>query len=794
MIDMPSARMAPDGMLSLSASYFENNQRYALGFQIFPWLEGSFRYAGLQHYNTDFPVYYDRSFALKARLWNEGTLLPALAVGINDLVGTGVYGGEYLVASKQFGDVDASLGMGWGRVGTANTIRNPLGAISNSFYTRSGSSGEGGNFNLKQYFHGSDIGIFGGLNWHTPINGLTLLVEYSSDAYDAERSRGNFRPQNQINLGAAYQLSPGVMFGLDWLYGRSIGGNITFQLDPRTEGYPQKINAVPRPEPLLRTAEEQQRALRVMLSARNPNQRLKRIAADRSQMIDSLWQQPGIDNIEIRGTAILVDAALNTPSTRCLDVARILQQYQSDITTVILEKTGGRPIRCATPSAPDRDFINGNFVGSPATRAITSFGEPAVLTIDAAEPTRPNNNTVIAAINAQAKRQSITILAARLTDSDVIVYYSNTHYFSEIDALTRLTEILMQVTPSDVERFRLIAVEAGVPNREFDILRAPLERKYQADSRADIFSVTDAVTAVPAPMNNPVLSAVARRYPKFYWSIFPQFRQEFFDPANPFGIQFVGAATATVEIARGWTLNGEAETSLYDNFNTARVADSSLPHVRTDFLEYFKQGKTGIGALDTEYRFRLAPTVFAAAKFGYLESMFAGGGGEILWRPEGQRWALGIDAYEVQQRAFDRLAGLRDYRAFTGHVSLYYASPWYNLDFAVRAGQYLAGDRGLTLEVTRRFATGVEIGFFATKTNVSASQFGEGSFDKGLIIRIPLGWALPMETQNQYNVDLRPIQRDGGQRLLNDAFLYEETRRPSEAEIQNQPADKGRNW
>ena len=37
-----------------------------------------------------------------------------------------------------------------------------------------------------------------------------------------------------------------------------------------------------------------------------------------------------------------------------------------------------------------------------------------------------------------------------------------------------------------------------------------------------------------------------------------------------------------------------------------------------------------------------------------------------------------------------------------------------------------------------RFSTGVEIGAFVTKTNVSAAQFGEGSFDKGIIIRIPL--------------------------------------------------------
>jgi hypothetical protein len=253
-----------------------------------------------------------------------------------------------------------------------------------------------------------------------------------------------------------------------------------------------------------------------------------------------------------------------------------------------------------------------------------------------------------------------------------------------------------------------------------------------------------------------------------------------FDPDNPFAIDLAAVASGSIEFWRGGTLNGEVETSVYDNFNFARQSHSALPHVRSDFLEYFAQGKTGIGQFDTEYRFRLTPTVFAAAKAGYLESMFTGGGGEILWRPELQRWALGVDAYEVWQRGFDRLFDLQPYHVFTGHVSLYYASPWYDLNFMVSAGQYLAGDRGITFQMTRRFSTGVEIGAFFTKTNVSSEQFGEGSFDKGIIIRIPLGWALPIETQNVWGIDMRPVQRDGGQRLLGDATLYEETRRVGE--------------
>jgi hypothetical protein len=323
-------------------------------------------------------------------------------------------------------------------------------------------------------------------------------------------------------------------------------------------------------------------------------------------------------------------------------------------------------------------------------------------------------------------------------------------------------------------------VQSGVPQQEFDVLRGPVERSYQQED-GTIFD--HSVRIRPPAMDQPVLAAATDIYPHFGWGLFPQFREALFDPNQPFGVQFVAVADAWLEVAQGLSLSGSLEASLYDDFNTARKSDSLLPHVRSDFLKYFTQGKTGIGHLDVEYRFRLTPTIFATVKGGYLESMFAGGGGEILWRPQGARWALGADIYQVWQRDFDRLFGVQHYRQTTGHVSLYYDSPWYDLNFQLRAGRYLAGDRGFTVQVTRRFSTGVEIGAFFTKTNVSAQQFGEGSFDKGIIIRIPLGWVAPLETQSEIAMDLRPVQRDGGQTLAGDATLYEETRATSQGEM-----------
>ena len=136
--------------------------------------------------------------------------------------------------------------------------------------------------------------------------------------------------------------------------------------------------------------------------------------------------------------------------------------------------------------------------------------------------------------------------------------------------------------------------------------------------------------------------------------------------------------------------------------------------------------------------------------------------------------------------AFDRLFGFRHYNVVTGHAALYYASPIYGLDFAIYAGRYLAGDYGATLEIRRHFASGIEIGAYATLTNVPFSVYGEGSFDKGFIIRIPLDFLAPVNSQSVAALDFTPLTRDGGQRLDNEQTLFYAIQRQNErGELEN---------
>ena len=67
--------------------------------------------------------------------------------------------------------------------------------------------------------------------------------------------------------------------------------------------------------------------------------------------------------------------------------------------------------------------------------------------------------------------------------------------------------------------------------------------------------------------------------------------------------------------------------------------------------------------------------------------------------------------------------------------------------------------------MTRNFPNGWEMGGFFTLTNASFEDFGEGSFDKGLFIKIPFASIVPYESRSNLLEFMRPIQGDGGARV-----------------------------
>lgn len=399
---------------------------------------------------------------------------------------------------------------------------------------------------------------------------------------------------------------------------------------------------------------------------------------------------------------------------------------------------------------------------------------PDAWTTDWADaPTAPAQ--LIAVLSPALAEEGIGLEALSVVSAHTVeIRIRNLRYQSETNALGRTARVLSQILPSSVETFRLVPVSDGMPAAVIVWRRSDLEALEFSDNPSAELLAVAGVDDAPRPAGE--LTYAPGLYPKFSWGISPYAKPSYFDPDQPVRVDFGIRAKASYAIAPGLRLSGSiAKRAFGDVGSSRRLSNSVLPRVRTDGVLYARAGDPALESLVLNYQFRPGTNLYGRLTAGYLEDMFGGVSGEVLWKPTTSRLALGIEANFVQKRDYDMLLGFQNYSVATGHASAYY-------DFGngfhgqVDAGRYLAGDWGGTFRLSREFDNGWRIGAFATFTNVSAADFGEGSFDKGIELSVPVGWLLGRPVRNTVGTTIRPIQRDGGARLSVPGRLYEQVR------------------
>lgn len=243
LIDMPTADMAPDAEVAATIGGFSSQQRTTFTFQVTPRLSGSFRYSHIDDFwLPTLDEIYDRSFDLRYQIVEEGDVVPAVAIGLRDFIGTGLYTSEYIVATKGIGDnLRVTGGLGWGRLGTRDGFSNPFGLDvrpPNDF-------GVGGTVATDVLFRG-DAAFFGGVEWQVNAD-WGVKLEYSSDAYVDEASVAAIDQKSPLNIGVTYTPRPGYQLSASYLYGSEISVGATIVLDPTTGAAPSGLETAPIP-------------------------------------------------------------------------------------------------------------------------------------------------------------------------------------------------------------------------------------------------------------------------------------------------------------------------------------------------------------------------------------------------------------------------------------------------------------------------------------------------------------------------------------------------------------------
>ena len=208
--------------------------------------------------------------------------------------------------------------------------------------------------------------------------------------------------------------------------------------------------------------------------------------------------------------------------------------------------------------------------------------------------------------------------------------------------------------------------------------------------------------------------------------------------------------------------------SFKDNFDEKlSIPNSQLPEVRTEVVDYLQESSDGLYITNMLIENITSPqnNIYTKLSFGYLEGMYGGLAAEVMYKPFKGNFAYSLEYNRVAKRSFDQKFSFSEYRVATNHLNIAHYHPKTNILTKWSYGNYLAGDRGYTLDLSRRMPNGWQAGIWFSNTNVSAQQFGEGSFDKGFYIHIPLNIFSKKYVKDVQGFSLRSMTRDGGQKL-----------------------------
>ncbi len=647
LLQMPSARMAREGELSLNLIDNDEYRRYSVSLQALPWLETTIRYTdtrtrdyGPESFSGD-QTHKDKGFDAKVRLLQEDSLWPEVSVGFRDIAGTGLFDGEFLAANKRIGPLDVTLGVGWGYLAKGDNIRNVFCSVRDSFCDRRGGFAggrQGGDINFKRFFHG-ESSLFGGLEYQTPWHPLRIKAEYDGNDYEGEFA-GDVRQRSHVNVGATIRLADFGDAHLSYQRGNTFSFGITLRTNFET------VPALPKP---------------------------------------------------------------------------------------------AAPAYAPRPAADLTSTDWDGLAGALETRA--GWKDPEITAGD-------------------------RIVAVRSEQS---------MYRDPEEARRRAATLLANVLPADVTLFRLVELRRGIPVREDAIERAAVEARERPPVLGQA-STADAPT-MREPLYREAQVFRTRAREQFDAYITPHVAQSLGGPES-FYLYQVGV-DGTVEASwDNWTASGVVYINAFDNYDKFNFTDQpadgrQLPPVRTLVRKYVRDNSGRVNNLQLTRFDSLGGGWYSQVYAGQLEAMFGGVGAEVLYRPLGRNWAIGLDISRVRQRDFRNSWEFLDYKVTTGHLSAYLEVPYLpDVNASISVGRYLAGDWGGTIDLSRTFRSGIRAGFFATKTDVSSSEYGEGSFSKGFYISIPFDIVSVRPSRQRTTVAWIPLTRDGGQPLARRYGLW----------------------
>jgi len=357
------------------------------------------------------------------------------------------------------------------------------------------------------------------------------------------------------------------------------------------------------------------------------------------------------------------------------------------------------------------------------------------------------------------------------TDDELWIEAENDRYYYTPRAIAVILKIVNDIAPANIQKVHLILAENGVPDVEFTTTKEDVAEYFAGRlSYPQLYRLSKIHTDIYEPLK------VKKEFRKFFdFGIRPDFQTFLNDPSGFFKYRLGASAWTSYRPWSGASLVGGIAAYPLNNVSTTNEP-LSRP-VRTDIVPYLED-RVALERVMFEQIGKMKHEVYGRLSGGLLEVEYGGVDGELAMPLFGGRIMIGLSGSLVRKRDPGSPLALKkdDWKDYytTGFVNGRLNIPEQEVTLDVKAGQFLAGDRGARFTISK-FFNGVILSawYSMTDTSIFTDGFNNGYHDKGIGISFPLRIFSGTDSRTTYSYRLSPWTRDVAQDINHFTNLFD---------------------
>ncbi|MBU4371230.1 MAG: YjbH domain-containing protein [Proteobacteria bacterium] len=363
----------------------------------------------------------------------------------------------------------------------------------------------------------------------------------------------------------------------------------------------------------------------------------------------------------------------------------------------------------------------------------------------------------------------------------------NDKYFYTPRALSVMLRVVAGLAPPEVREIRLIISDNGIP-----ILVMTTMREDAALFLAEKLTAAEflRLNRDRAPINSDLIGALSlfntditeglpgKKLNREWWDyrIKPSFRMFLNDPSGFFKYRAGMQGWVSLYPWSGGTFVTGLEWYPFNTVSSSNAPSSTA--VRTDLVPY-QQNKEVLSMLMLDQIEKFPWQIHGRLAAGLLEMQYAGIDAEVAKPFFGGRLMLGLSGSVVKKRDPDQALGLKQNDVKDRYETAFFNTrlnlPEVEGAIDLKMGQFLAGDRGMRITLSK-FFNGVVLSAWYSETNTDlfTDPYNRGYHDKGISVTIPLRLFDGTDSRTVYGLGISPWTRDVAQDIehFNTLFDY----------------------